>query len=79
MSYCSGDTTTGFTAAVPAFYQKIPVSQIEAWFRTHNLHFPFPEEINKITFDDINRLYFAPKDWPANNLLKDNKIQVIFL
>ena len=68
-----GDTTTGFSAAVSAFYLKIPVFHVEAGLRTHNIYFPFPEEFNRISIDDISTLYFAPTNWAANNLLKENK------
>jgi UDP-N-acetylglucosamine 2-epimerase (non-hydrolysing) len=68
-----GDTTTGFAAAVSAFYQKIPVFHVEAGLRTHNLYFPFPEEFNRVSIDDLSTLYFAPTDWAASNLLKENK------
>jgi len=68
-----GDTTTGFAAAVSAFYQKIPVFHVEAGLRTNNLYFPFPEEFNRVSIDDISSLYFAPTNWAANNLLKENK------
>ena len=68
-----GDTTTGFAAAVSAFYQKIPIFHVEAGLRTHNLYFPFPEEFNRISIDDISTLYFAPTDWAASNLLKEDK------
>ena len=68
-----GDTTTGFAAAVSAFYQKVPIFHVEAGLRTHNLYFPFPEEFNRISIDDISTLYFAPTDWAASNLLKEDK------
>ena len=68
-----GDTTTGFAAAISAFYQKIPVFHVESGLRTNNLYFPFPEEFNRISIDDISSLYFAPTDWAASNLLKENK------
>ena len=68
-----GDTTTGFAAAVSAFYQKIPVFHVEAGLRTNNLNFPFPEEFNRISIDDVSTLYFAPTVWAASNLLKENK------
>ena len=68
-----GDTTTGFAAAITAFYQKIPVFHVEAGLRTNNLYFPFPEEFNRVTIDDISSLYFAPTDWAASNLLKENR------
>ena len=68
-----GDTTTAFVAALSAFYQKIPIFHVEAGLRTHNVYYPFPEEFNRITIDDISTLYFAPTDWAASNLLKENK------
>ena len=68
-----GDTTTGFSAAISAFYQKIPIFHVEAGLRTHNFYYPFPEEFNRITIDDISTLYFAPTNWAANNLLEENK------
>ena len=68
-----GDTTTAFSAAISAFYLKIPVFHVEAGLRTHNMYYPFPEEFNRITIDDISTLFFAPTEWAANNLLKENK------
>ena len=68
-----GDTTTAFSAAISAFYLKIPVFHVEAGLRTHHMYYPFPEEFNRITIDDISTLYFAPTEWAANNLLKENK------
>ena len=68
-----GDTTSGFAAAISAFYQKIPVFHVEAGLRTNNLYFPFPEEFNRMSIDDVSTLYFAPTDWAASNLLKENK------
>ena len=70
-----GDTTTAFSAAVSAFYQKIPIFHVEAGLRTHNLYYPFPEEFKRISIDDISTLYFAPTEWAANNLLKEYKNQ----
>ena len=68
-----GDTTTAFVAALSAFYQKIPIFHVEAGLRTHNFYYPFPEEFNRIAIDDISTLYFAPTEWAASNLLKENK------
>ena len=68
-----GDTTIGLAAAVSAFYQKIPVFQVEAGLRTHNLIYPVLEEFNRISIDDISTLSFAPTDWAVNNLLKENR------
>ena len=68
-----GDTTTSLSASVAAFYLKIPIFHVEAGLRTHNIYYPYPEEFNRITIDDISTLYFAPTNWSANNLLKENK------
>ena len=68
-----GDTTTAFCAAVTAFYLKIPIFHVEAGLRTHNNFYPFPEEFNRVTIDDLSTLYFAPTKWAASNLLKENK------
>ena len=68
-----GDTTTALAAAVSAFYQKIPIFHVEAGLRTNNMHYPFPEEFNRKTIDDISTLFFAPSDWAASNLLKESK------
>ena len=68
-----GETTTAFSAALSAFYNKIPIFHVEAGLRTHNIHYPYPEEFNRITIDDISTLYFAPTEWAASNLLKENK------
>ena len=68
-----GDTTTAFSAAVSAFYQKIPIFHVEAGLRTYNIHYPFPEEFNRVSIDDLSSLYFAPTEWAASNLLKEYK------
>ena len=54
-----GDTTTAFSAAVSGFYLKIPIFHVEAGLRTRNVYYPFPEEFNRVTIDDISSLYFA--------------------
>ena len=68
-----GDTTTSFSAALSAYYQKIPIFHVEAGLRTHHLYYPYPEEFNRVTIDDISTLYFAPTEWAASNLLKEGK------
>ena len=68
-----GDTTTAFSASISAFYQKIPIFHVEAGLRTHNFYYPFPEEFNRVAIDDLSTLYFAPTDWAASNLLKENR------
>ena len=68
-----GDTTTAFSAAISAFYLKIPIFHVEAGLRTHNNYYPFPEEFNRISIDDISTLFFAPTEWAASNLVKESK------
>ena len=68
-----GDTTTAFSAAISAFYLKIPIFHVEAGLRTHNMYYPFPEEFNRLSIDDISTLFFAPTEWAASNLLKESK------
>ena len=42
-----GDTSTTFSAALAAFYAKIPVGHVEAGLRTYDRYSPFPEEMNR--------------------------------
>lgn len=67
-----GDTTTSTTAALSAFYQKIPVGHIEAGLRTHNRYSPFPEEINRQITGRIASYHFAPTPLSRQNLLQEN-------
>ena len=68
-----GDTSTSFSAALSAFYLKIPVFHVEAGLRTKNLYSPFPEEFNRMAIDDISTLLFTPTEMAAINLIKENK------
>ena len=68
-----GDTTTTFSAALSAFYRKIPVGHVEAGLRTDNIYSPFPEEINRRLTDDITTYYFAPTQANKDRLLSEGK------
>lgn len=68
-----GDTTTTFSAALSAFYRKIPVGHVEAGLRTDNIYSPFPEEINRRLTDDIATYYFAPTESNRKRLLAEGK------
>ena len=63
-----GDTTTAFSAALAAFYQKIPVGHVEAGLRTDNLFNPYPEEANRRLISQIAQLHFAPTSLSVENL-----------
>ena len=67
-----GDTTSAFTGALVAFYNKVPVAHIEAGLRTGNIYSPFPEEANRKLIGIITTLHFAPTKTNIDNLLKEN-------
>ena len=66
-----GDTSTAFSAALAAFYRKIPVAHIEAGLRTSNKINPFPEELNRRMITQIADLHFAPTKLASENLKKE--------
>lgn len=67
-----GDTTTTFTAALAAFYRRIPVGHVEAGLRTGNPYRPFPEEMNRRLTGVLTQLHFAPTDLARRRLLAEN-------
>ncbi|WP_373232182.1 non-hydrolyzing UDP-N-acetylglucosamine 2-epimerase [Cohnella sp.] len=68
-----GDTLTTFLASYSAFMQQIKVGHVEAGLRTWNKLSPYPEEMNRQLTGVLADLHFAPTDWSANNLRKENK------
>ncbi|UHA75655.1 non-hydrolyzing UDP-N-acetylglucosamine 2-epimerase [Paenibacillus sp. 481] len=68
-----GDTLTTFLASYAAFLQQIKVGHVEAGLRTWDKLSPYPEEMNRQLAGVIADLHFAPTDWSANNLRKENK------
>lgn len=66
-----GDTTTAFSAALAAFYAKIPVAHVEAGLRTYNLHSPFPEEAMRQLISRLASLHFAPTERNAQALVRE--------
>jgi UDP-N-acetylglucosamine 2-epimerase (non-hydrolysing) len=66
-----GDTTTTFSSALAAFYQKIPVGHVEAGLRTYNKYSPYPEEMNRVLTGHIAELHFAPTERNRRNLLAE--------
>ena len=63
-----GDTSTTFSAALAAFYAKIPVGHVEAGLRTYDRYSPFPEEMNRCLVGRLATLHFAPTAKNAENL-----------
>ena len=66
-----GDTTTTFSGALAAFYEKIPVGHVEAGLRTYDPWSPFPEEMNRCMVGRIARCHFAPTAQNAANLQRE--------
>ncbi len=66
-----GDTTTAFTAALAAYYLKVPIGHVEAGLRTYNKYSPFPEEINRHLLSVLADLHFAPTAWAQSNLINE--------
>lgn len=64
-----GDTTTVFTAALAAFYLKIPVGHVEAGLRSHDIHNPFPEEVNRRLTTVLTDIHLAPTSLARDKLL----------
>jgi UDP-N-acetylglucosamine 2-epimerase (non-hydrolysing) len=68
-----GDTLTTFLASYAAFMQQIQVGHVEAGLRTWNKQSPFPEEMNRQLTGVLADVHFAPTQWSAGNLRKENK------
>ncbi len=66
-----GDTTTTFSSALAAFYEKIPIGHVEAGLRTYDKFLPYPEEINRKLTDGLSDLYFSPTENAKKNLLRE--------
>ena len=80
MVLVQGDTTTTFTGALAAFYQKIKIGHVEAGLRTNSKYNPFPEEINRHLTSVLTDLHFAPTRQSCKNLLYEGvKREDIFI
>jgi len=66
-----GDTTTTFSAALAAYYERIPVGHVEAGLRTGNIYSPWPEELNRRLASAITTLHFAPTENARLNLVRE--------
>jgi UDP-N-acetylglucosamine 2-epimerase (non-hydrolysing) len=66
-----GDTTTAFTTALAAFYERVPVAHLEAGLRTGDIWAPYPEEANRRLISSLAALHLAPTPTAAANLLAE--------
>jgi UDP-N-acetylglucosamine 2-epimerase (non-hydrolysing) len=64
-----GDTSTAFSAALAAFYRKIPVLHVEAGLRSPVAMSPFPEEMNRRLISQLASLHFCPTEAAKVNLI----------
>ena len=67
-----GDNATSLSAALAAFYNKIPVGHVEAGLRSGNKHSPHPEETIRVMTGHIADLQFSPTKSNVENLYKEN-------
>ena len=67
-----GDTTTSSSAALAAFYQKIPSGHVEAGLRTSDRWLPYPEEMNRRLTGTIASYHFSPTELARDHLLREN-------
>lgn len=74
-----GDTSTTFSAALAAFYQKVKVGHVEAGLRTYDKYSPFPEEMNRTLVGDLADLHFCPTQANQENLAREGITQGVFL
>ncbi|MEI7851115.1 MAG: UDP-N-acetylglucosamine 2-epimerase (non-hydrolyzing) [Kiritimatiellales bacterium] len=79
MILVQGDTTTVFSAALAAFYHKIPVGHVEAGLRTGNMMSPWPEEANRVLTSRIAGLHFAPTETSRQNLLREHILEELII
>lgn len=66
-----GDTSTVFSGALAAFYQKVKIGHVEAGLRSGNLYSPYPEEANRKLTGILTDFHFAPTEANRENLLKE--------
>lgn len=66
-----GDTTTSTSAALAAFYARIPVGHVEAGLRTSTRWEPYPEEMNRRLTGAITSYHFAPTSQARSNLERE--------
>lgn len=66
-----GDTTTAFSGALAAFYEKLNIGHVEAGLRTGCRYSPWPEEMNRRLISALATYHFAPTAQARKNLLAE--------
>jgi len=70
--FVHGDTTTAFTTALSAFYNKISIAHVEAGLRSGDIYSPWPEEANRKLIAQLAQYHFTPTLQSKENLLLEN-------
>jgi UDP-N-acetylglucosamine 2-epimerase (non-hydrolysing) len=71
MVIVQGDTTSAVSAALAAYYLKIPVAHVEAGLRTYNRYRPFPEEMNRRLISQLSTYHFTPTKLASQALISE--------
>lgn len=66
-----GDTTSAMAIALSAFSYGVNVIHLEAGLRTHNIHDPYPEEMNRQLISKIATIHLCPTSMNKINLLSE--------
>lgn len=66
-----GDSTTAASAALAAFYRRMPLVHLEAGLRTGRVQSPWPEEMNRRVATLAAALHCAPTEGARQNLLRE--------
>ena len=59
------------TAALAAFYKRVPVGHVEAGLRTGEAYDPYPEEMNRRLTTHLATWHYAPTAWAHGNLRRE--------
>ena len=71
LAIVQGDTTTVLSAALAAFYERVPLAHVEAGLRSGDMTAPWPEEANRVLTTRLASLHFAPTAQNRDLLLKE--------
>lgn len=66
-----GDTTTAMAGAMAGFHHAIPVGHVEAGLRSHSIHSPYPEEMNRRLITSLATYHFAATRGNRDTLLRE--------
>ncbi|WP_424186073.1 UDP-N-acetylglucosamine 2-epimerase [Actinokineospora sp. G85] len=67
-----GDSATAFSAAMAAFYRKVPVVHLDAGVRSFDLTAPFPQEGHRRLIAQVSSLHLAATPEATANLAEES-------